>query len=397
VLVIGGSVAGLMAGSLFRKAGWDVTVFERAVGDLTGRGAGLGVSEELIQVMERAGARFEPSAGVVQRSMVWMDKDGKVVFEHQRFMVASAWARVYQPLRDALPSGIYRQGMALERVDQDHESVTAIFADGSRQTADLLVAADGVLSTVRRQFLPQVQPRFANYVAWRGLVEERDMPAATLEAVKGHIVFCFPKSEMLLCMCVPGAGDDMRPGRRRMYFIWYRTVPRASLQDLFTDGSGKHHGASIPPPLIRPELVRELKAHAPEVLPAAIAAVVQATAQPLLQAISDMESPRMVFGRVALAGDAAFVVRPHVAGGAGKAALDARCLVDSMESRDIPAGLALYEKTQHDFGSRIVQHSRYLGADLEGRPTERDPRRIIRDYGAPNLLHEVDPKRFPSA
>src|SRR5688572_24395876 len=103
VLVIGGSVAGLMTASLLRKAGWEVAVFERAVGDLTGRGAGLGVSEELVQVMERAGARFETSAGVVQRSMAWMERDGHVAFEHPRFMVASAWARVYQPLRDALP------------------------------------------------------------------------------------------------------------------------------------------------------------------------------------------------------------------------------------------------------------------------------------------------------
>lgn len=66
MLVIGGSVAGLMTGCLLHRAGWDVAVFERAVGDLTGRGAGLGVSEE---------------------------RDGRIGFEHTRFMVASAWAR----------------------------------------------------------------------------------------------------------------------------------------------------------------------------------------------------------------------------------------------------------------------------------------------------------------
>ena len=388
MLVIGGSVTGLMAGSLFRKAGWDVTVFERAIGDLAGRGAGLGVSEELIEVMERAGARFETSAGVVQRSMAWMDRDGSIRFEHQRFMVASAWARVYQPLRTAVPPEIYRQGIAVERVEQDSQSVTAFFNDGSREKADLLVAADGVQSTVRKQLLPEVQPRFANYVAWRGLVGERDLSRATLDAVSGHIVFCFPQGEMLLCMRVPGPS---------LYFIWYRTIERESLADLFTDATGKNHGVSIPPPLIRPELVAEMKLHAQDVLPTCICEVVQKTAQPLLQAITDMESPRMTFGRVALAGDAAFVVRPHVAGGAGKAALDARCLVDSLQIGDIATALARYEKTQHEFGSRIVQHSRYLGADLEGRPTERDPRRIIRDYGAPTLLHEVDPRRFPAA
>jgi 2-polyprenyl-6-methoxyphenol hydroxylase-like FAD-dependent oxidoreductase len=94
---------------------------------------------------------------------------------------------------------------------------------------------------------------------------------------------------------------------------------------------------------------------------------------------------------VALLGDAAFVVRPHVAGGAGKAAMDARCLADAIVAEPtLEAALARYNSTQVDFGMRIVQHSRYLGADLEGRPTRRDPHRIIDDYGAPNLLHEAE-------
>ena len=137
-----------------------------------------------------------------------------------------------------------------------------------------------------------------------------------------------------------------------------------------------------------------MKARALALLPESISVVVQQAAQPLLQAITDMESPRLVFGRVALAGDAAFVVRPHVAGGAGKAALDAACLADSLRAGDIDAGLRPTNRSSATSVSRIVQHSRYLGADLEGRPTERDPRRIIRDYGAPKLLHEVDPTRF---
>lgn len=372
-LVIGGSVGGLMAALLLRKGGWDVTVYERALGDLAGRGAGLGVSQELLDVMERAGARFDASAGVAQEAHVWMEKDGSIAYEHRRNLMASAWARVYQPLRAALPPSAYRQGTALERMEGNE----AVFADGSRDEADLIVGADGVYSTVRRQFLPDVQPRFANYVAWRGIIADADVPPETLAAVRGRIVFCFPPGEMLLSMKVPDG----------VYFIWYRTV--SSLVDLFTDAGGRNHGMSIPPPLIRPELIAEMKAHAADVLPAAIAAVVRKAPQPLLQAISDMESPRMTFGRVALLGDAAFVVRPHVAGGAGKAAMDARCLADSLSSDPIDAALARYEKSQHDFGTRIVRHSRYLGADLEGRPTERDPRRIIRDYGAPNILHEV--------
>ena len=383
-IVVGGSVGGLMAALLLRKGGWDVTVYERAVGDLAGRGAGLGVSEELLDTMARAGAPFERSAGIAQAAHVWMEKDGSIAYEHRRNLMASAWARVYQPLRAALPASAYRQGMVLERI----EEMTAVFADGTRDQADLIVGADGVYSTVRRQFMPDVQPKFANYVAWRGIIEDKEVPPHSLGAVSGRIVFCFPPGEMLLSMRVPGG----------VYFIWYRSV--ADLTDLFTDTTGRNHGISIPPPLIRKEFIAEMKAHALEVLPPAIAAVVQKAPQPLLQAISDMESPRMSFcqgtaGRVALLGDAAFVVRPHVAGGAGKAAMDAQALADALSSESaVEKSLAAYETSQLDFGRRIVRHSRYLGADLEGRPTQRDPRRIIDDYGAPNILHDVDPSRF---
>src|SRR3954467_13895193 len=63
-LVIGGSVAGLLCSLLLRRQGWAVSVHERVLGDLAGRGAGLGASQELLDAMARAGAPFAPSAGV---------------------------------------------------------------------------------------------------------------------------------------------------------------------------------------------------------------------------------------------------------------------------------------------------------------------------------------------
>jgi 2-polyprenyl-6-methoxyphenol hydroxylase-like FAD-dependent oxidoreductase len=402
VLIIGGSVGGLIAAGLFRSIDWDVTVFERTVGDLAARGAGLGISAELLGVIKRIGARFEPSAGVARFSRVWMDGDGRIVFRIHRPSVGSTWVRIYQPLRDNVPPEIYRQGMNLLRVEDDAQSVTAVFTDGTRITGDLLVAADGVHSTVRKQFLPGVEPRYADYVAWRGIVEEAEVSRSTVASLGEDVVHCFPDRGMLLAMAVPGAGDDMRPGHRRIYFIWYKPVRREARDDLFTDASGVNHGVSIPPPLIRAELIRDMQAEAAELFAPPIADVVNRVTQPLLQAISDLESPRMTFGRVALMGDAAFVARPHTAAGVSKAALDAQCLADSIAAMDgdVTGALQAYHRSQHEFGSRLVAHSRALGASIEGsavkpNPGPGDSRRereqLIRDYGAPQLLNDVDP------
>ncbi len=67
------------------------------------------------------------------------------------------------------------------------------------------------------------------------------------------------------------------------------------------------------------------------------------------------------------------------------------------------AGLAAYDTAQHRFDTAVVEHSRHLGAYLEARtkpPAERgadatrDPYRIIREYGAPHLLHDIDVTGF---
>jgi len=171
------------------------------------------------------------------------------------------------------------------------------------------------------------------------------------------------------------------------------------LQDLCTDATGRWHGVAIPPPLIRHEFIRELKATAETVLPPEMASVVARTEQPLLQAIFDLESPQLVFGRVVILGDAAFVARPHVVAGTTKAALDAQCLADALAAadNDVEAALAYYDTERRQFGRSLVARARHLGAYLEAHQTRneeerrhthlaRDPESFMRDYGAEELI-----------
>jgi 2-polyprenyl-6-methoxyphenol hydroxylase-like FAD-dependent oxidoreductase len=398
-LVIGGSLGGLFAANLLRSIGWDVAVFERSKADLADRGVGLGTRPELFEVMRRIGIGLDESIGVEVRSRIGLDRNGEVMCEVPVRGVATAWDRIYRALKTALPSELYRSGMQLERFEQGTHTVIAIFADGLRVEGDLLIGADGIHSTVRRQLIPEAKPRYAGYVGWRGVVEEGDVPASFRAMVFNHTNFCFPEGELALSVPMAPSYGQAHQARRRCQFSWFRPVDYGiPLRDMCTDANGHCHGESIPPPLIRPELIKELRDSALASLAPQVAALVTRAVQPILQPIFDLESPCIAFGRAVLVGDAAFCARPHVGTGVTKAALDARCLADALlcAGNDIEAALTRYDIERRQFGKGLVAHGRYLGRYLEGqlKPREartaaelhRHPETFMREFGGAGAI-----------
>jgi 2-polyprenyl-6-methoxyphenol hydroxylase-like FAD-dependent oxidoreductase len=376
-LVIGGSLGGLFAAHLLRDVGWDVTVFERNAEDLTGRGAGISTHPELIDILRRVGIDFDESMGVQVDTLLCLDRDGRALLEARTTRTMSSWGRLYRSLRDPLPPESYRLGMALARIEQDADGVTAIFADGTRETGDLLVGADGGRSTVREQFLPELEPEYAGYVAWRAMLDEQDVPPEIRAEIFERYTFCLPEGELCLAYPVPGRNNETQPGRRAYNIVWYRpTDPEKTLPDLCTDATGKCHGTSIAPPLIRPDVTAAIKATARALVAPQVAEIFARTPQPFFQPIVDLASPNIAFGRVALVGDAAFVARPHVGAGVTKAALDAASLADALANNDVASGLLRYQREQQPFGSGLValgrQEGAYLTAQLKPRAERSD-------------------------
>jgi 2-polyprenyl-6-methoxyphenol hydroxylase-like FAD-dependent oxidoreductase len=385
-LVIGGSLGGLLAANLLRSTGWDVLVLERNPEDLTGRGAGLSTHPELIDVLRRVGIDFDESMGVKVDTLVCLDHDGRTYLEEHTTRTMSSWGRLYRSLRDPLPEGTYRLGMSFVGAEQDAGGVTAVFADGTRVAGDLLVGADGGRSTVREQFLPDLEPSYAGYVAWRAMLDEQDVPPAIRAEIFERYTFCLPEGELCLAYPVPGRNNETQPGRRAYNVVWYRpTDPDTALPDLCTDATGRCHGTSIAPPLIRPEVTAAIKAAARALVAPQVAEIFARTPQPFFQPIMDLASPRIAFGRVALLGDAAFVARPHVGAGVTKAALDAASLADALATRDVAAGLERYNREQQPFGSGLVELGREEGAYLTAQLKPREARsaaelhRTVRD------------------
>jgi 2-polyprenyl-6-methoxyphenol hydroxylase-like FAD-dependent oxidoreductase len=246
---------------------------------------------------------------------------------------------------------------------------------------------------VRRQLLPEIGLVYAGYVAWRGLAEEAAFSPAAHQTLFLRFAFSMPAGEHILGYPVPGAEDDIRPGRRRYNFVWYRPVdPVRELPDMETDAAGRHHPDGIPPQAIRPEVLALLQADADRLLCPAWCEVLRITEQPLFQRIGDLESPCLAFGRVALLGDAAFVARPHVARGAIKAGHDAMALAEALAGNvPVEAALRRYDAERRPAGAALVAESRRLGAYLEGRlgAVERDPIALMRDNGGVEFS-EVD-------
>ena len=389
-IVVGGSLAGLAATALLRQAGWHVEVFEKAGGSLEGRGAGLVTHEEMHRGLARAGCVIDELGVPVPKRVVY-DRDGSVIEEWDHLQVFTAWNKLYAVLRAQVPAEVIRSGVAFTGFVEPPavgRKVVATFSDGRQRSADLLVAADGVRSAVRAVLAPEVQPEYAGYVAWRGVVEESLLSAKTQAVLMDKFAFCIPPGEQMLGYPVAGPQGEVHAGMRRYNFVWYRPADILSeLPRLMTGVDGRIHLDGIAPQLLAPEIIAEMRADARRLLSAEFAEITQATPQPLIQPIFDLTSPRMAFGPVALMGDASFVARPHCGMGVTKAVSDACELVDSLAAHaDIGAALEHYSRQRVAAGDRVVDYARQLGAYMQAQTRSESERAQAEKFRTPHAV-----------
>src|SRR5690606_32677204 len=142
---------------------------------MDGRGAGIVSHEALEAALARAGLAGDAAIGVSVPGRVLLRADGSAERCLDMPQVLTSWSRLYQLLRSALPAECYHQGVAVTGLHEEAEGVEVqAVCEGrpQRWRADLLVASDGLRSAVRQQLFAAVQPRYAGYVAWRGVCDE---------------------------------------------------------------------------------------------------------------------------------------------------------------------------------------------------------------------------------
>jgi 2-polyprenyl-6-methoxyphenol hydroxylase-like FAD-dependent oxidoreductase len=384
-VIIGGSMSGLFTAAFLRRIGWDVDVFERSPVELVGRGAGITTHPELLEALELSGAGTR-DLGVEVEKRITIDRQGRVIGERPLRQILTSWDRLQRLLRETIDPAHYHLGHTFARVEQDGSGVRVHFAEGRVERADLLVGGDGIRSGVRAQVAPDAQPIYSGYYIWRGAPNEADLAPATLESIFPYFVFFLPERQQVIGYPISGFDNDLRVGHRRYNFIWYRVGDAQTLKDMCVDETGHQHDYSVPPPLIRRDLIARMRADAEDIMPPAFIDCLRNIARPFFTPIYDFSAPAIVFGRVALVGDAGSSSRPHMGFGVAKAGGDAQALAAALAAHDdVDAALAAYNAVRQPIGERIMLHGRklgtHLGVDLK---TDEDRRmwKLLQDYEA---------------
>jgi 2-polyprenyl-6-methoxyphenol hydroxylase-like FAD-dependent oxidoreductase len=375
-IIIGGSMSGLFSAAFLRQIGWDVDVYERSRVELVGRGVGIVAHPELFEALEASGAGTK-DLGVEVPKRIAIDRDGQITDERPLRQTMTSWDRMQRLLRARIDRAHYHLGCNFERVDQDERGVRVQFSGGRVEYADILVGGDGIRSSVRAQLTPEIRPVYAGYYIWRGAPSEADLAPETLRTIYPHFTFYLPKRQQVLGYPIAGFDDDLTPGKRRYNLIWYRVADAGELRDACVDENGLQHEYSVPPPLIRKDLIAQMQRDARDILPPALLDAVLKIRQPFITPIYDFTAPSIAFGRVAMVGDAAVNARPHMGFGMAKAACDARALAGHVrDHEDIETALKAYNAERQPIGNHVVMHARKLGTHLGVDLKTEDDRRM---------------------
>jgi len=175
IAIIGGGIGGLTAALALRQYGFEPEVFEQAPA-LLDVGSAIALWSNAMRVLDRlqlAGEIVE-HAGLLEE-IHWLDQQGRLINQvrisgERRFpSVALHRADLQHVLLQALPFSSIHLGHTLVNYQPRSDRIVATFSKGQTIDAEFLIAADGVHSRVRAQFINDGDPIERGYTIWRGI------------------------------------------------------------------------------------------------------------------------------------------------------------------------------------------------------------------------------------
>ncbi|MFE5295873.1 FAD-dependent oxidoreductase [Streptomyces sp. NPDC056632] len=346
-VVVGAGIGGLTAAVALHRRGWQVTVCERA-SDPPITGAGIGLAPNALRALRAIDVDVTRTTGSAVPLMMGVRRsDGRWL---TRTSTADLAARYGTPpiavprpaltvaLAAALPAEALRYGTAVTAVDDAGGRPVLRTETGPDLPADLVVAADGIHSPLRRAHFP-AHPglRYLGETAWRALVEAPDLRVQAMSETwgRGERFGVTPLSDgrfyLYATAAVPAGAPagDPRAELRRRFGSWHDPIP-ALLERV-----GRLAVADV----LRHDLYE--------------------LAAPL---------PRLHHGRIAWLGDAAHAMAPNLGQGGCQAVEDAVVLAHLLPAGDgdddadaVPAALAAYTAARRDRTDAVRVRARRVG------------------------------------
>ena len=362
ILIIGAGIGGLTTALSLHAAGLQPQVLE-AVARPAPLGVGINVLPHAMRELTALGLLDEMCRiGVDMQELVYLTWYGRPIWREPRGLEAGyAWPQIaihrgrlqmllLEKVRERLGPDAVTFDHALTDLELHEHSVTAHFTcrDGASrraETADLLIAADGIHSAVRRKFYPdEGMPKWNRVTLWRSTARLRDYPLPGTMLWAGHSrqkFVAYPiehdpvSGETLLnwiCDLKGETGDT--PARED----WNKRGAPEAILGRFSEW--RWPGIDVP-------------------------AIIRAAGDIYEFPMVDRDPlPRWTFGRVTLVGDAAHPMYPIGSNGATQAIIDARALAFHLwRLGGIDAALAAYEAERRETTSRIVLMNRAQGPD----------------------------------
>lgn len=353
IVIAGGGIGGLTAALALHEAGHDVTVYE-STRELKPLGVGINLLPHAAQVLQPLGVLDRvASKGLATRELIYFNKFGQQIWREPRGLEAGFAAPQISIHRGVLQLTLAEA--ARERVElvMDRRVVrvegngTAHFEsrDGTPFTAqaDVVIAADGIHSAVRRQFHPdEGPPHYSGRLMWRGVTRARPFLTGATMFMAGH-----PDLKFVAYPIEAVAAD----GTQRIN--WIAELPRpAMLERESWSREGRFEDFA---PAFATWKFDWLD------VPALIAGAQAAYEFPMVD-----RDPLLTWthGRVTLLGDAAHPMYPVGSNGASQAILDAAALVNALRAqRDVEAALKQYEHDRLAATAAIVLMNRQHGPE----------------------------------
>lgn len=370
VAIVGGSIAGCAAAIALRRAGCEVTVYERSRGKLEDRGAGIGMPLALLHTLidrdfvDASIAHFQATkAPFVLRADAEEGEpgQGRLLWEQPIAAAVTNWGIVYRHLRSRIPEAIYHQGQEVIAVsDPGGDTVSVHLADGHTAQFDLVVCADGPQSVGRRLLFPAQPLQYVGYILWRGLAEEQAV--ANIPLFEDRVTWAVSDTGYCLLYLVPSRAEEVAVGKRQVNWVLYENVADTALPGVLTDAHGVVHPTSLPPGLASAAQMAYIHHRARHHFAGYVADAVCATPSPFIQAVFDLSIPHYRWGRLCLIGDASALCRPHAASGAVKALTNALALADALTTHGtLDDALHTWDAAQSAEGRRLVTLGQVMG------------------------------------